>query len=134
MFFCSQSLTFFKKKNRLPSLKPNLSIMSNMMRRKARRVRSHTVEDLWKLPMELELEPIPIRRNATDVVIHTRRNTWNTAKPSLLRVDLATKLDIMLNVVRNQGTFQRRVPRESMYLRKLPLPPSISTKQDKDYQ
>ena len=91
-----------------------------MMLRKARKARKHTVGNLWKLPL-----PLPVRRNATDVVIHTRRNTWNTAKPRMLRADLAIKLDIMLNVVRNQGTFQRRVPRESMYLRKLPLPPSF---------
>ena len=51
----SQSLTFFKKRNRLPSSNPNLSITSSMMRRKARRVRSHTEGSLWKLPV-----PIPV--------------------------------------------------------------------------
>ena len=73
-------------------------------------------------------------KKSTGVVIHIRSNTWNTAKPRVLCVELATKFDIMPSVVRNQGTFQRRVPRESMYLRKLPLPHNISTKQGKDYQ
>ena len=68
------------------------------------------------------------------MVIHSPRNTWNTARLRMLRAELAIRLDITKSVVRNQGTFQRRVPRKHTYWRKLPLPHSISTKQDKDYQ
>ena len=47
-----------------------------------------------------------LRRNATDVVKHSLRITWNTVKPRMLRADLAIRLGITRNVVRNQGTFQ----------------------------
>ena len=108
MFSFQLSLTFFKKKDKLPNSKPNLSIMSNMMLRKAR----DTVGSLWKLPVPL---PVPIRRNATDVVIHSPRNTWNTARQRMLRAEPATKLDITKSVVRSQGTFQRRVIRRHKF-------------------
>ena len=112
MFSFQQSLTFFKKRDRLPNSKPNLSIMSNTMLRKARKARN-TVGSLWKLPVPI---PVPIRRNATDVVIHSPRNTWNTARQRMLRAEPATKLDITKSVIRSQGTFQRRVPKKTHVL------------------
>ena len=75
-------------------MNPKLSIMSNMMQRKAKRAGKHTEGSFQSLPV-----PVPKARNATDVVIHTQRNTWNTAKPRMLRADLAIKLDITKSVV-----------------------------------
>ena len=107
MFSFQLSLTFFKKKDRLPNLKPNLSIMSNMMPRKARKARN-TVGSLWKLPLPV---PVPIRRNATDVVIHSPKIIWNTARLRMLCAEHATKLDI-----KKSGNFPKKGPKKTHIL------------------
>ena len=80
---------------------PNLSIMSNMMLRKARRARNQVI----KLS-HMERNQILRERNASDVVRHSPRIIWITEKPRMLCADLAIRFDITRNVVRSQGTFQ----------------------------
>ena len=121
------SLTFFKKRRQATQFEAQIkSITSSMMLEKGKKGKKpHRKEASRVFQFQLEL-PVPKARNATDVVIHSPRNTWNTARLRMLRAEPATKLDITKSVVRSQGIFQgRRVLRKHTYWRKLPLPHSI---------